>query len=295
MHSTNFVNKTRGFTSLDNSFLNNPQLSTGDKGLYAYLKSKPSGWNFSSDRISRDHKEGIRAIRASLTRLEEHSLVTMRRLGTGRVQYEIHDPQCSFGTVAKQHCAKTPQRQNVTHKQEGVISKKEKEVKKRERVETPDSLSVFDLFPVKTRRDESLRMIAEVISDIGLDALAEAVMDYAHAVASWPDELKPKIKTSYYFLLDKTYLDDSASYWKTAKPKPVEKPKTIPEPENKLWREIGEKNYSNGTKGDDYWDNIEWPKIPDDVKKWIIYETDKEISYRIESARIEKECDEENL
>lgn len=275
MSQSSFVNKTKGFTSLENGFLNNPELSTGDKGLYAYLKSKPSGWNFSSGRIANDHREGIRAIRASLARLEEHGLIKRCRQSTGRVLYEVHDPQCSNAPVAKRRCGISAQGRNVTRKKERVISKKEKEVRKRERGD-PAALSIFDLFPVKTRKDDCLLMIENALDGLTEEYLSNAIKDYAEATSHWPDELKPKIKTSYYFLLDKTYLDDSESYWKTPKPKAPEPKKDflstlVNVPEN--WRDYAKDRFSG--KGDAFWDGVEFgdDSVLKDVWREILNDT----------------------
>ena len=51
--------------------LENPDLSLRAKGLFAFLQSKPDGWRFSIERISRVTKEGREAIRGAIRELEE--------------------------------------------------------------------------------------------------------------------------------------------------------------------------------------------------------------------------------
>ena len=55
------------FTQVSNVILNDPNLSLRAKGLYAYLFSKPDGWEFHPDAIAKDLQESIKTIR-SITR-----------------------------------------------------------------------------------------------------------------------------------------------------------------------------------------------------------------------------------
>ena len=51
------------FTQVSNIVLNDPNLSLRAKGLYAYLFSKPDGWEFHPDAISKELQESIKVIR----------------------------------------------------------------------------------------------------------------------------------------------------------------------------------------------------------------------------------------
>lgn len=90
MPMNNLIRKLKtGFTQVTNDVLNNPNLSLKAKGLYAYIYSKPDGWNFCYRRIAKDSKDGPRATLAAIQELEQHGYVRRFRLGSGRVEYQI--------------------------------------------------------------------------------------------------------------------------------------------------------------------------------------------------------------
>ena len=96
--------KDTGFTIVANKPLCDKGLSLSAKGLYAYLRSKPEGWQFSADRIALECLECVRTIKAILQELEDIGLLTRQRKSSGRVDYIIeHKPQCKICTVKNLH------------------------------------------------------------------------------------------------------------------------------------------------------------------------------------------------
>jgi hypothetical protein len=77
------------FTQVANEVLNDPSVSLKAKGLYAYLFSKPDGWDFSSKRIPCDHKDSIDSIQSGLRELEEQGFLIRKRQADGRVEYTL--------------------------------------------------------------------------------------------------------------------------------------------------------------------------------------------------------------
>lgn len=82
------------FTMVANEVLASPELSLSAKGLYAYLFSKPEGWQFSSNRIIKECQESKPTILKLLRELEEHCLLQRRRQKSGRVQYLLTFSTC---------------------------------------------------------------------------------------------------------------------------------------------------------------------------------------------------------
>lgn len=64
-------NKTRGFTVIPNDILNRDDMSLKAKGLFAYLNSKPDGWNFSVKGVSKQTKDGEDSIASGMKELEK--------------------------------------------------------------------------------------------------------------------------------------------------------------------------------------------------------------------------------
>lgn len=86
--------KTR-FATTPNNLLDNPEITLKAKGLYAYIQSKPDGWDFSAERIAFSLKEGISGIKAGLTELEKHGYLHRRKfqdnLGYWQIEYTLYE------------------------------------------------------------------------------------------------------------------------------------------------------------------------------------------------------------
>lgn len=77
------------FTMVANEVLSDPALSADAKGLYAYLFSKPSGWDFAADRISNEFKESEKTIRKKLHELENAGYLKREKNPNGRMDYRL--------------------------------------------------------------------------------------------------------------------------------------------------------------------------------------------------------------
>ena len=65
-----------GHSLIQNEILDNKGLSLKAKGLYAYLASRPDGWEASSERIAEDQKDGRESVRSGIHELEKAGLLT---------------------------------------------------------------------------------------------------------------------------------------------------------------------------------------------------------------------------
>lgn len=72
-----------------NEVLKRKDLSLKAKGLFAYLFSKPSDWDFAATRIATECKEDRKAILAGLQELEAAGLLKRKKQPSGRAQYVI--------------------------------------------------------------------------------------------------------------------------------------------------------------------------------------------------------------
>jgi hypothetical protein len=126
------------FTQVANEVLNDKKISWKAKGLFAYLYSKPQGWNFAGERIVADGTDKKAAVFSGLKELEEAGYLDRKKLKSGRVEYLVkfskkpitenkeealaeNKPIADFAKEGKSQLAKI-----------GTISNKEKETKKEE-------------------------------------------------------------------------------------------------------------------------------------------------------------------
>jgi hypothetical protein len=69
------------------------RLSLKAKGLWAYMLSKPPGWNFAASRISWETKDKEKSIYAAWDELEYAGYLKRWRSPDGRMQYKLYDQQ----------------------------------------------------------------------------------------------------------------------------------------------------------------------------------------------------------
>lgn len=72
------------FGMVPNSLLNDNQISLKAKGLFAFMQSKPEGWNFSVKMISKQTKDGIDSVSEGLKELENIGFLERKKVQTGK-------------------------------------------------------------------------------------------------------------------------------------------------------------------------------------------------------------------
>lgn len=115
-----------GFTQVSNIVLVGNKISLKAKGLYAYLFSKPDGWDFSGDRIAKENKEGRKAIFSGLKELEKYGFIKRTRLLDGKMLYTLMvKPDAQNGQLPKRSMTKTG---SISNKEKKVIKKRNKDI-----------------------------------------------------------------------------------------------------------------------------------------------------------------------
>ena len=71
------------FGMTPNDLLNNNSISMKAKGLFAFMQSKPEGWDFSVKMIALQTKDGIDSISAGLKELEIFGFLERKKVQTG--------------------------------------------------------------------------------------------------------------------------------------------------------------------------------------------------------------------
>lgn len=155
MSKIDFKTQHIPFTQVANDVLNDPKLSLKSKGLYAFLYSKPDGWNFEANRISKQSKDGRDSVRGAIKELEDNGYLEREKLSDGRMIYRIvykpmtenplqaiENPMTEKPNDGKTHSGKT---RHISNKEIKVI----KSISNKE-------ICAFDLFwesyPVKRAR-----------------------------------------------------------------------------------------------------------------------------------------------
>ena len=176
-----------------NEVLVRQDISWKAKGVYAYLFSKPDGWDFSADRIAKEGKESRKTVLTALKELESVGYLNREKLPNGRVVYDIafsetqsaksglrvSDPKSQKGTMPKVHGAKTEPISNTV-----VKSNTDKEVIQKGgdvgeiiesfRVVNP---SVNRLFANKTQR----AAVDRLLKQYGIEKLKQMVAFLEHS------------------------------------------------------------------------------------------------------------------
>lgn len=157
MEKINFKKDRIPFTQVANAVLNDPKLSAKAKGLYAYLYSKPDGWDFAIDRITKDFSDGRLSINTGLQELEANGYLIREKQTTGRVIYLLKsqmskidirelEPDVENRKLRKPQIAKTDTVSNKDKKEIKSLSNKELKI--------PFN-SFYSMYPVKKSKKKA--------------------------------------------------------------------------------------------------------------------------------------------
>lgn len=117
---------------IPNNLLNNCNISFKAKGLYAYIQSKSDDWDFSSERIKNDTKDGRDSIRAWLIELEEFWYLLRNKNRTEKwtweIEYELQEVGYHDGKPVTVTTTENPTTENPTT--ENPSTNKERNTKK---------------------------------------------------------------------------------------------------------------------------------------------------------------------
>ena len=81
--------QTVPFTQIANEILNAKDLSFKAKGLFAYMHSKPDGWNFTLRSMAKQVKEGRDSIANGIEELKKYGLIEYTKNNDGSGKYEL--------------------------------------------------------------------------------------------------------------------------------------------------------------------------------------------------------------
>lgn len=96
----NLHKQKSNYTQVANCILNTNELSAKAKGLFTYIYGKPSNWDFSTDRIADEMKDGRDAVASGLKELEKEGYLQRKRRGDGRVEYWLrYDKDVPFESI----------------------------------------------------------------------------------------------------------------------------------------------------------------------------------------------------
>lgn len=77
------IKQNSNFTQVPNTLLNNANISLKAKGVWAFINSKPNGWNFSVKGIQAQCREGREAISMALKELEKYGYLERKHKPKG--------------------------------------------------------------------------------------------------------------------------------------------------------------------------------------------------------------------
>lgn len=188
-----------GFTQVTNLVLNDPTISWKAKGIYAYIYSKPDGWDFSARRIAKDARDGNDGTISGIQELEEAGYIKRERHGDGRVTYHVLvDPNTENPEVAsvqpnrekpkegKAHSGKSP---TVSNKEEEIIKSinnkdslflvlSPKDAKKVQGIVLPPAKALYGELENVVLDDNQYKKLGEKLGEATRDELIEELSYY---------------------------------------------------------------------------------------------------------------------
>jgi hypothetical protein len=144
------------YATVPNNLIENPNISLKAKGLYAYIQSKPDGWDFSAERISKSCKEGLDSVRMGLIELENagylQRIKSKDEKGLFSIEYVLHEYSALDFPTSDNPTLDFPTLENTQNHNKKDLSKKDNNKKDNNR-----AFSFFDsLLAIAGAENESL-------------------------------------------------------------------------------------------------------------------------------------------
>jgi hypothetical protein len=83
------------YSVIPNDLVNSDQISLKAKGLFAFIQSKPDGWDFSAERIAYKLKEGLQSVSSALKELEKSGYLVRQKKqniwGHWEIEYVLNE------------------------------------------------------------------------------------------------------------------------------------------------------------------------------------------------------------
>ncbi len=158
-----------------NALLNNTELTFRAKGVYAYIQSKPDGWEFSAERIAAQTKEGLTAVRMALKELEDIGYLSRIKhrspKGYLTYEYQLFDVPVDKSPTSENPTLENPTLEIPTLENPTTYSKKE-ESNKEDRFE-----EFWEMYGKKTGKKNAQAKWSK-LKEKDKEAILEAIPKY---------------------------------------------------------------------------------------------------------------------
>jgi len=113
------------YGQIPNHILNDPTLSLKAKGLWVYIQSKPDGWSFSIERMTKQLKEGKASIQHAIWELEKAKLLVRKQAKDIKGKWKGYDYFLYENPLPKEPSVEEPSVENSPTGSLADISKRD--------------------------------------------------------------------------------------------------------------------------------------------------------------------------
>lgn len=163
-----------------NDLLNSTELSFRAKGVYAYIQSKPDGWDFSAERISMQSREGLTAVRMALKELEDAGYLSRSKYRSQKgylvYDYQLFDTPIQVGPTSENPTLENPTLEIPTLENQTTYSNKE-ESKKEDSNKEDRFEDFWEAYGKKTGKKNALAKWTK-LKEKEKDAILETIPKY---------------------------------------------------------------------------------------------------------------------
>lgn len=109
----NKIIRKSNFTTVTNSFIRDKNISFKAKGVFVYMASMDSSWNFTLRSMANQSKEGISSITGSINELKEAGYITYEKHSDGKGTYTLHEKPKLENEVLAEPKSENPNLENL--------------------------------------------------------------------------------------------------------------------------------------------------------------------------------------
>lgn len=209
------------WTAVPNKLIEDPKLSWKAKGLYAYLTSRPDGWEVREMDLERRSNDGRTSLRAGIRELEESGWLTRKQEREGgkytHTSFTLHRSPSTGNPSTEKPTTEKPSTENVPYSKKEDSKTETNNTEAREAL-VREGLHWLTIYPERSEphhRDASLKAyIAAREAGATEQHLLDAASNYRH----WAKK-QDKIGSPYLFVVQ-NFLRDRWREWVDRKPLP---------------------------------------------------------------------------
>lgn len=209
------------WTAVPNKLIEDPALSWKAKGLYAYLTSRPDGWEVREMDLERRSNDGRTSLRAGIRELEEAGWLTRKQEREGgkytHTSFTLHRSPSTGNPSTEKPTTEKPSTENVPYSKKKESKTESNNTEAREAL-VREALHWLTIYPERSEPHHQAPSLKAYIAAREAGATEQQLLDAASNYRHWAKK-QDKIGSPYIYIVA-NFLREHWREWVDRKPLP---------------------------------------------------------------------------